>query len=97
MKQVTLTLFAETPTLGDMKTLLRSIFFSLFLATFVSCSSDDYPLSTCVVSGEELGAHGDPYVHEHNGNIVKFCCKPCLDDFNEDPVKFLAKLERQLP
>ncbi len=80
-----------------MRTLLRSIFFSLFLATFASCSSDGYPLSTCVASGEELGAHGDPYVHEHNGAIVKFCCKPCLDDFNEDPEKFLAKLEWLLP
>ena len=92
-----MTLFAETPILGDMKTLLSSIFVSLFLATFVSCSTDDYPLSTCVVSGEELGAHGDPYVHEHNGTTVKFCCEPCLDEFSDDPAKFLAKLERQLP
>ena len=62
-------------------------------ANGTSSSTEDYPLKVCVVSGEELGGMGEPYVHEHNGTIVKFCCKPCLDDFNEDPDKYLAKLK----
>ena len=56
--------------------------------------ADDYPLKVCVVSGEELGSMGDPHVHEHNGTVVKFCCEPCLDDFNKDPDTYLAKLKQ---
>ena len=58
-----------------------------------SQTDDNYPLKVCVVSGEELGSMGDPHVHEHNGTLVKFCCPPCLDTFNEDPDKYLAKLK----
>ena len=55
---------------------------------------DDYPLDNCVVSGKKLGEMGEPHVHDHNGTTVKFCCEPCLDDFNEDPYKYLAKLRK---
>ena len=58
-----------------------------------SQTDDNYPLKVCVVSGEELGSMGKPHVHDHNGTIVKFCCEPCLKDFNEDPDKYLAKLK----
>ena len=58
-----------------------------------SSANDDYPLKVCVVSGEELGGMGEPYVHQHEGTTVKFCCKPCLKKFNEDPGTYLAKLE----
>lgn len=54
---------------------------------------DSYPLKVCVVSGESLGSMGDPFVHQHNGETVKFCCKPCLEDFNKDPDTYLAKLK----
>ena len=59
-----------------------------------SSATDDYPLKVCVVSGEELGGMGEPYVHQHEGTTVKFCCKPCLKKFNEDPESYLAKLEQ---
>ena len=55
-------------------------------------AADSYPLTTCVVSGEKLGAHGDPHVIQHEGTTVKFCCEPCVDDFNKEPAKYLAKL-----
>ena len=57
-------------------------------------AGDTYPLTTCVVTGEELGSHGDPHVIDHEGTTVKFCCEPCVDDFNKDPAKYLAKLEK---
>jgi hypothetical protein len=53
-------------------------------------SKASYPLTKCVVSGEDLGS--DPYVFEHNGQTVKLCCKDCLPKFNEDPAKYLAKI-----
>ena len=59
-----------------------------------SQTDDNYPLKVCVVSGEELGGMGEPYVHEHNGTTVKFCCKPCLKKFNKDPDTYLAKLKQ---
>jgi len=52
-----------------------------------------YPLETCIVSGEKLGSMGDPAVIDHEGQQVKFCCEPCIDDFKKEPDKFLAKLK----
>lgn len=56
-------------------------------------TTDSYPLDTCVVSGEKLGEMGEPYVHVHEGTTVKFCCKACLKDFNEDPAKYIAMIK----
>ncbi len=53
----------------------------------------DYPLDTCVVAGKKLGSMGDPYLHMHEGQKVYFCCESCKDSFNEDPKKYLAKIE----
>ena len=82
--------------------LLLAILFALPLA-FTSCSkkdgaasnggSDDYPLKDCVVSGEPLGSMGEPYVLEHEGTTVKFCCKNCLPKFNKDPESYIAKVK----
>lgn len=53
-----------------------------------------YPLDTCIVSGEKLGADPDmePYTFVHEGQEIKLCCKGCLKDFNKEPEKYLAKL-----
>lgn len=55
----------------------------------------DYPLDTCVVSGEKLGSMGEPYVITHEGTEVRFCCDSCLPKFKKDPGKYLAKLETE--
>ena len=51
-----------------------------------------YPLKTCLISDEELGSMGDPIVHVHEGQEIKFCCRPCVKEFQADPDKFLALL-----
>ena len=56
-------------------------------------NKDQYPLATCVVSGEKLGEMGKPYVYTYEGREVHFCCKHCLKDFNKDPKKYLKKLD----
>ena len=57
-------------------------------------ATDDYPLTTCLVDdSNKLGSMGKAFVHVHEGITVKFCCEGCLDEFNEAPKKFLAKLE----
>lgn len=59
-----------------------------------SSAEAPYPLQVCVVSGEPLGSMGEPHVHVHEGVTVKFCCKPCLKKFDENPAEFLAKLKQ---
>lgn len=58
----------------------------------------DYPLKTCVVSDEPLGSMGDWITHVHRvagkpDRKVLFCCEGCIDDFKQDPAKFLKKLD----
>lgn len=51
-------------------------------------AESDYPLTTCVVSGEKLGSMGEPVVMEHNGTKVKLCCDECVDKFKGDADKY---------
>ena len=53
-----------------------------------------YPLKTCVVTDNTLGSMGDPVTKIHNGQEMKFCCKPCVKKFDANPDKYLAKLAR---
>ena len=47
--------------------------------------------TTCPVSGEVLE---DKSVYaDFEGRRVVFCCKKCRGTFNEDPVKYLSKLD----
>ena len=55
-----------------------------------TASSGSYPLTKCVVSGEDLG--DKPYVFVYNGQTVKLCCEDCLPKFKADPAKYMAKL-----
>ncbi len=53
-----------------------------------------YPLDTCIVSDEKLGADASmkPYVFTHKGQEIKLCCKSCLKKFDKDPAQYLKKL-----
>ncbi len=57
--------------------------------TFVK-PSKDYPLKTCVVSGEPLDNMGEPVAIVYEGTEVQFCCAGCVDDFQKDPAKYLG-------
>jgi len=89
-----------------MKSSLRLLVLTLGLATAAFAADADqiekarasYPLKTCLVSGEALGAMGDAtgYVHRVAGQpdrVVFFCCDGCIDDFKKEPAKFLAKVD----
>jgi YHS domain-containing protein len=52
-----------------------------------------YPLDTCLVSGERLGAMGTPPEIVYQGQQIKFCCKNCIPDFEKEPEKFLSKMK----
>jgi len=53
-----------------------------------------YPLDTCLVTGNALGSMGDPITKVYDGQEVKFCCKPCVAEFEANPAEFLAKLPK---
>lgn len=52
--------------------------------------SKDYPLKTCVVSGEALGSMGAPQAYKVGDVEVQLCCAMCLPKFNADPAKYAA-------
>jgi hypothetical protein len=59
----------------------------------------DYPLTTCIVSGDDLDEMGHPYnyVYHEDGKAdrtVRFCCKDCVKDFKKDPQKYLSALDK---
>ena len=61
-------------------------------------ATSEYPLSTCVVSGEKLGEMGAPidYIHKEAGKpdrLVRFCCKMCISKFKKDPAKYLKLID----
>jgi hypothetical protein len=62
-------------------------------------AATDYPLTTCVVSGDKLdGDMGAPfdYIYKQDGKpdrLVRFCCKNCLKDFKKDPAKYLKMID----
>lgn len=47
----------------------------------------DYPLKTCVVSGDAFD-HDAPVKVTHKGTDVYLCCKSCVKKFNKEPAKF---------
>ena len=77
-----------------MKTLLATLpILTLLAFGSIAQAADAYPLKTCVVSGEKLNEMGKPVVINHKGTEVRFCCKDCVNKFNADPAKYLAKLK----
>lgn len=51
-----------------------------------------YPLSTCIVTDNDLGSMGDEQRIVYQGQEVKFCCKPCVQKFLKNPEKYLPKI-----
>ena len=45
------------------------------------------------MTDNELGSMGKPITQVYNGQTVKFCCKPCVREFNADPEKYLNKIK----
>jgi YHS domain-containing protein len=62
-------------------------------ATSIHQQRAHYPLSTCVVSGEQLGSMGDPYEVVIGNRLVRLCCKSCENDLRAKPQDHLPKLD----
>ena len=84
-----------------MKKIVLSIALSFLCLTTAVHAADKpaaYPLNTCVVSGKNLDAMGQPVLFNYKeegkpDHVVMFCCKSCIGKFKKDPAKYLAKLD----
>jgi len=55
-----------------------------------------YPMSTCPVSGEDLGSMGGPVDYVYNNRLVRFCCNGCVRGFKKNPAPALAVLDEAI-
>ncbi len=68
-------------------------------ASWLAKAKAEYPLKTCVVSGDELGGEmGEAvdYVYRQEGKpdrLVRFCCRRCVKKFEKDPAPSLQKID----
>ena len=84
--------------------MLRKAIVSIAVISFVfmlnACASPGstagvkpYLSPACIVGGNKLGSMGTPVRLVHEGQEIKFCCKPCVKKFNANPGKYLSKLK----
>lgn len=66
--------------------------FALTLAGAAPEKTKPYPKDVCIVSDNKLGSMGRVITRVHEGQEVKFCCKPCISKFEKNPAKYLGKL-----
>jgi YHS domain-containing protein len=80
---------------------MRRAVFAILLAVFVTVavgarvSADEKKNVTnklCPVSG---GPVSEKYRTEYKGQFVYVCCEGCLNEFNKDPEKFVAKMSKE--
>ncbi len=62
-------------------------------AASVHQQREHYPLTKCIVSGEDLGSMGDPYELVIGNRLVRLCCKGCEKQLRANPLEFLPKLD----
>lgn len=54
----------------------------------------DYPLETCLVSGEQLGSMGEPVEFVVAGRLMRLCCNGCMPKIIADPAKYIAAIDK---
>jgi len=64
---------------------------ALFGATSAFAEGDPYTLSTCPVTGKELGVR--PISEVIDGRDIKFCCNGCPEKFKADQAAYMEKVD----
>ena len=57
-----------------------------------SAKPKPYPLDVCIVTDNDLGSMGEETSIVYEGQVIKFCCKPCEEKFRKNPARYLVKL-----
>lgn len=68
----------------------------LLLTSCAATPGDVIPYTSdlCIVTDNKLGSMGDPIVKVYGKQEVKFCCRPCVKEFEADREHFLAKIRK---
>lgn len=69
------------------------IFLGVVIAAVWAFAGKKYPLDTCIVTDNKLGSMGTPITKTYKGQDVKFCCRPCIKKFYQNPDKYMEKLK----
>ena len=84
-----------------MKTFSSRVLGIVLLVLAASCAGSPgaagvipYTSDICIVTDNKLGSMGDPIVKVYGNQEVKFCCRPCVKEFEDDQERFLAKLRK---
>ena len=73
------------------KILLSLALTGMLAAASIPARADDYPIKTCVVTGDAFGGDlGPPIDVKYKGRTVRLCCKSCVKKFNANPDKYMA-------
>jgi hypothetical protein len=81
---------------------MKHLFLAVLMATLActACTwaadtkpASSYPLDTCVVSGEKLGAMGAPFVVTVKGREVRLCCSGCKAKLEASPDEYIKKID----
>jgi len=79
-----------------MKTTIAIIVSAFVLGTagtsLAASKTKSYSKDICIVTDNELGSMGRVITKVYDGQEVKFCCKPCVKKFENNPQKYLSKL-----
>lgn len=59
-------------------------------------AGDPYPLTTCPVSGEDLGTMGEPVTLSIEGREVRLCCRGCVSKVEAEPDRYLAAADQEI-
>ncbi len=59
----------------------------------IAQQGEDYPLSTCPISGKDLGEKGEAINVVFGGRLVKLCCEKCAAKFKANPMPTMEKIE----
>lgn len=62
-------------------------------AAVIQQQRKNYPLQTCLVSGEKLGSMGDPYEVVIDNHLVRMCCQGCEAELRANPLTYLTTLD----
>ncbi len=62
-------------------------------AAVIEQQSENYPLSTCPISGKDLGSMGDSVNVVVGGRLVRLCCEKCEGKFKANPAPTIEKID----
>lgn len=64
-------------------------------AALIAEQKKTYPLTTCLVSGEEITGEG--FDQLYGTRLTRLCCPKCAAPFAKEPAKYLAVLDKAAP